>query len=157
MGWGWGITGDGPFRPKAWLFQTAGFPCQHPLSGLGTHGGLARPDPPQENAWARGEPAGIRTRTARPALAALRLRGAPASGAHTPPPPPRHRGLRARSLPGPASPAKRILTRSSGWSTRVETTPPLSPAARFSSCTCRRRDRTGGGAAAGASTAHAGP
>lgn len=31
-----------------------------------------------------------------------------------------------------ALPAKRIFTRSKGWSTIVEITPPLSPAAKFS-------------------------
>lgn len=56
--------------------------------------------------------------------------------------------------PGPASPAKRILTRSSGCSTSVDTTPPLSPAARFSSCTWRSTERTGD---AGGPTAHAWP
>lgn len=57
----------------------------------------------------------------------------------------------------PASPAKRILTRSSGCSARVDRTPPLIPAARFSSRTCRSTERTGGSRDSGSRAAHAVP
>lgn len=129
-GWGEGGAGLGgfPSRHTRRLSESPGPAGAAPSPDAGNHG---QPPPPGAR-----RPRGVGPTASRPG---------PSRG-----------GACARGA-GPASPAKRILTRSSGWSTRVETTPPLSPAARFSSCTWRSGDRTGGGATAAASTAHAGP